>query len=153
MAGDIENSKSSQESESQRDREKIEMENRNAEPVGATEEPSRDARRWAMFCHLAALAGFLPVTFVAGAVIGPLVVWQIKKDQFPFVDEHGKEAVNFQISMLIYGVVAAILLCACVGIVLLPAVIIVDLVFLLIAAVKANEGKHYRYPLTIRFIK
>ena len=78
---------------------------------------------------------------------------EIKKDEYPFVDDQGKEAVNFQISMLIYGIVAGLLIFACVGVVLLPAVVIVDVIFLLIAAVKANNGEHYRYPLTIRFIK
>jgi uncharacterized Tic20 family protein len=113
---------------------------------------------WAMFCHLAGLAAFVPVVPVLGGIIGPLIIWQIKKDDFPFVDEQGKEAVNFQISMLLYGVIgSAVCLVTCVGAPLVPivcfAVGIVDLVFLLIAAVKANNGHHYRYPLTIRFIK
>ena len=112
---------------------------------------NKDARMWAMICHLSALAGL--VVPVIGCIIGPLIIWQIKKEEFPFVDEQGKEAVNFQISMLIYGIVAGLLCFACVGFVLAPAVAIFDLVFLLIAAVKANNGEHYRYPLTIRFIK
>ncbi len=114
-------------------------------------EVNKDARMWAMICHLSALAGL--VVPVVGCIVGPLVIWQIKKEEFPFVDEQGKEAVNFQISMLIYGIVAGLLCFACVGFVLLPAVAIFDLIFLLIAAVKANDGYHYRYPLTIRFIK
>jgi len=116
-----------------------------------SKEIDKDARMWAMICHLSALAGL--VVPVVGCVVGPLVIWQIKKDEFPFVGEQGKEAVNFQISMLIYGVVAALLIFACIGTFLLPAVAIFDLIFLLIAAVKANDGHHYRYPLTIRFIK
>jgi uncharacterized Tic20 family protein len=121
-----------------------------------SKEINKDARMWAMFCHLAGLAG-LVIPFV-GSIVGPLIVWQIKKDDFPFVDEQGKEAVNFQISMLLYGVIgSAVCLVTCVGAPLVPivcfAVGIVDLVFLLIAAVKANNGHHYRYPLTIRFIK
>lgn len=116
-----------------------------------SKETNKDARLWAMICHLAGLAGL--VVPVVGCIVGPLVVWQIKKEEFPFVDEQGKEAVNFQISMLIYGVVAALLIFACIGTVLLPAVALFDLIFLLIAAVKANDGHHYRYPLTIRFIK
>ena len=128
-----------------------------AEPPGpvqggpGSKEIDKDARMWAMFCHLASLAGL--VVPVVGCIIGPLVIWQIKKEEFPFVDEQGKEAVNFQISLLIYGVVAALLCFACVGLVLLPAVAIFDLIFMLIAAVKANDGYHYRYPLIIRFIK
>jgi len=116
-----------------------------------SKEVNKDARLWAMICHLSALAGL--VVPVVGCIVGPLIVWQIKKEEFPFVDEQGKEAVNFQISMLIYGIVAGLLCFACVGFVLLPAVALVDLIFLLIAAVKANDGHHYRYPLTIRFIK
>jgi len=116
-----------------------------------SKEVNKDARMWAMICHLAGLAGL--VVPVIGCIIGPLIVWQIKKEEFPFVDEQGKEAVNFQISMLIYGVVAALLIFACIGTVLLPAVAIFDLIFLLIAAVKTNDGQHYRYPLTIRFVK
>ncbi len=123
------------------------------EPSPPSKEIDKDARMWAMFCHLGGLAMFIPILPVIGNVIAPLIIWQIKKDDYPFVDEQGKEAVNFQISMLIYGLVSAILIVACIGAVLLPAVVIVDVVFLLIAAVKANDGHHYRYPLTIRFIK
>jgi uncharacterized Tic20 family protein len=120
-----------------------------------SKETNKDARMWAMFSHLAALAGI--VVPVIGCIIAPLVVWQIKKDEFPFVDEQGKEAVNFQISILLYLLVSAILWVplsfVCIGALIPFAISIVDLIFMLIAAVKANEGEHYRYPLTIRFIK
>jgi uncharacterized Tic20 family protein len=118
-------------------------------------EMNRDARMWATFCHLAGFAFLLPVSPVFGSVLGPLIVWLIKKDQFPFVDEQGKEALNFQITMLIYGLVAGLLIFACIGIVLLPAVTIVDIVLIVVAAIRANDGEHYRYPspLIIRFIK
>jgi uncharacterized Tic20 family protein len=114
---------------------------------------SKDARMWAMFCHLGGLAGLIPMTPVFGSVIAPLIIWQIKKDEFEFVDEHGKEALNFQISILIYALVAGLLCFVCIGLVLLPAVYLFDLIFLLIAAVKSNNGEHYRYPLCIRFVK
>jgi uncharacterized protein len=122
-------------------------------PMGKEADPK--ARMWAMFCHLAAFAGLLPVIPAFGSILGPLIVWLIKKDEFPFVDEQGKEALNFQITMLIYGVVAGLSMFICVGFVLLPAVILVDIVFIIIAAIKANDGHHYRYPypLIIRFIK
>ncbi len=119
-------------------------------------ELNKDARMWAMICHLSALAGL--VVPVVGCVVGPLIIWQIKKEEDPFIDEQGKEAVNFQISMLLYSLAGSIV-CAitCIGAVLIPVIVAVvgvfDLVFLLIAAVKANDGYHYRYPLTIRFIK
>ena len=106
-------------------------------------EVSKEAKNMATLCHILGLVGFP----------GPLIVWLISKDKDRFIDEQGKEAVNFQISMLIYGVVAALLIFACIGTVLLPAVAIFDLIFLLIAAVKTNDGQHYRYPLTIRFVK
>lgn len=116
-------------------------------------EPSKDARMWAMFCHIAGLAGFIPMMPIFGSIIGPLIIWQIKKDEFEFVDEHGKEALNFQISILIYALISGLLCLACIGFILLPAVYLFDLIFLIIAAVKSNNGEHYRYPLCIRFIK
>jgi len=121
-----------------------------------SEEISKDARQWAMFCHLAGLAGYIMP--LLGNIVVPLVLWQVKKDEHTFVDEQGKEAVNFQISMSLYAIAGTILcLITCIGAVLIPvvgiAVGIADLVFLLIAAVKANNGQSYRYPLTIRFIK
>jgi len=121
-------------------------------------ELNKDARMWAMICHLGGLGGLLPIVPAIGSVIAPLIIWQVKKDEDPFIDEQGKEAVNFQISMLLYALAGSVV-CAitCIGAVLVPVVIAVvaifDIVFLLIAAVKANDGYHYRYPLTIRFIK
>jgi uncharacterized Tic20 family protein len=123
-----------------------------------TGEVSKDARMWAMFCHLGGLAGLLPISVAIGSVIAPLILWQIKKEEFPFVNEQGKEAVNFQISILLYSLIGS-MVCAitCIGIPLIPFIVgiigIADIIFLLVAAVKANNGEHYRYPLTIRFIK
>jgi len=123
-----------------------------------SKEVNKDARMWAMICHLGGLGGLLPIVPAIGSIIAPLIIWQVKKDEDPFIDEQGKEAVNFQISMLLYALAGSIV-CAitCIGAVLIPIVVAVvaifDLVFLLIAAVKANDGYHYRYPLTIRFIK
>jgi uncharacterized Tic20 family protein len=126
-----------------------------APPGPPARETDPDARTWGMLCHLAGLAFLLPVVPAVGSILGPLVVWLIKKEKYAFVKEQGREAVNFQITMFIYGVVAALLMFACVGFVLLPAVVIVDIVFLIIAALRANEGEHYRYPypLIFRFIK
>ena len=124
-----------------------------ARPAGEAKELDRDARMWAMFCHLAGVGGLLPIVPVLGSIIAPLIIWQIKKDDFKFVDEQGKEALNFQISILIYALVAGLLCFICAGFALLPAVYILDVVLLIIAAIKANDGQHYKYPLTIRFIK
>ena len=123
------------------------------EPGQTDQEMNRDARMWAMLCHLAGLA--LLVVPAVGSVIGPLILWLIKKDQYPFVNEQGKEAVNFQITMFIYAAVSVIFWAKCIGVFLTMAVGIVDIVLLIIAAIKANDGYHYRYPryLIIRFIK
>ena len=116
-------------------------------------ETNKDARMWAMFCHLAGLAGLLIPAI--GCVIGPLVVWLVKKEEFPFVDEQGKESLNFQITMLIYGTVVGLLCFVCIGLILAPALGIAYLVLMIIAAIKANDGYHYRYPkyFIIRLIK
>jgi len=103
-----------------------------------------------MLCHLLVFSGYV---FPFGHVIGPLVLWLMKKDELPEVDYHGCEAVNFQISMTIYVFVAALLCLVLIGIPILIGLVIFDLVVIIIAAVKANDGKRYRYPLCIRFFK
>lgn len=114
-------------------------------------EISKEERTWAMVTHLSALTAFF--TGGLGAIVGPLVVWLIKKEEMPFVDEQGKEALNFQITMFIATIVAAILVLVLIGILLLIAIGIFDLVMVIIASIKANDGEHFRYPLTIRFFK
>lgn len=110
---------------------------------------NQDERQFAMFTHLSALLMAVGIP----NFVGPLVLWLIKKDTMPFVDHQGKEALNFQLSFLIYGFIASISLFVLIGIVLLPLVGVVWLIFTIIAAIKANEGTPYRYPMTIRFIK
>ena len=106
---------------------------------------------WATVCHLSALGMLLGVPF--GHILGPLVVWLIKRHEMPMVDACGKEALNFQITMSIAAAVSVALIPLLVGLLLLPAVIIFDIVFVIIAAIKASEGTPYRYPVCIRFIK
>jgi len=113
--------------------------------------PSKDEKLWAMLCHLSALVLFLGVAF--GNIIAPLVIWLVKKDELPLVDDQGREALNFQISITIYLIVAAISMFVLIGIVLVPAVMLFDLVMVIIAALKANDGIAYRYPLCIRLIQ
>ena len=103
-----------------------------------------------MLCHLSSLSQFVGVPF--GSILGPLVVWLIKKDEFQLVDDQGREALNFNISIAIYAIVSAILLLVVIGIVLLPAVLIFHLVMTIIASIRAHAGEAYRYPLTIRFL-
>ena len=111
---------------------------------------SRDERMWGMFCHLIAFSGYL-IPF--GSVLGPLIIWLIKKDEMPFVVDQGKEALNFQLTMLIALIVSGILGFVLIGILLLGIVIIYQIVVVIMASIKANEGVRYRYPYTIRFIK
>jgi len=87
---------------------------------------------------------------IIGGVLGTLIIWQVKKDDDPYIDEHGKRAFNFQLSMLIYAVGLTITF---IGVVLVPVVAILDIVFVIIAAIRANDGKDYNYPLSIRFVK
>lgn len=116
----------------------------------AATSPTKDERTWALFCHLSSLAGFV-VPF--GNIIGPLVIWLIKKDALPFVDDQGREALNFQISITIYVLASILLIFVVVGIPLLIVVGFFALIMTVIAAIKASDGVKYRYPLCIRLIK
>ena len=122
----------------------------NPAPAGAESSVSADERQWGMIAHLSALAGFI-IPF--GNIAGPLIVWMIKKDAMPFVDDQGKESLNFQITVTIAAIVAAVLIVFLIGFLLLPAVGLAALVFTIIAGIKANEGVAYRYPFTLRLIK
>lgn len=126
--------------------------NQNPPSSGLAGDKSNEAKQWSMFCHLAALAGYLGIPF--GNILGPLIIWLIKRDEFPLVNQNGKESINFQISMTIYALVCGPLVClAGIGFILLAAVGIVNLVFVIIAAIKVNGGVDYKYPLCIRFLK
>lgn len=117
------------------------------QPVSPTP-VSTDSKNWALLSHISAFAMFFGIP----SMIGPLVVWAIKKQEDPFVDYHGKEAVNFNLSFFIYAIVAGLSILLLVGVVLLPAVFITWFVLVIVATVKAGAGEYYRYPLTIRFI-
>ncbi len=117
-------------------------------PPSATE--ALDEKSWAMAAHLGGLAGYM-IPF--GNIIAPVVIWQMKKDQSGFITEHAKEAVNFQITMMIAAAISALLMLVVIGIFLMFAVVIVDIIFIIMASIAANKGEQYRYPLSIRFIK
>lgn len=117
---------------------------------GGILESDPDARLWGMLAHLAGLIGFI-IPF--GNLIGPLIVWQVKKDQMPFVDDQGKESLNFQITISLAALVCMVLMLVLIGFVLLPLVGLVALVLMVIAGIKANGGERYRYPLVLRLIK
>jgi uncharacterized Tic20 family protein len=116
-----------------------------------TSTSSSNTRTWTVLCHASALIGF----FVpwAGHILGPLVVWLAKRGDSPEIDAHGKESLNFQISMLIYSLIAGVLCLVLIGFVLLGILHILNLVLVIIASIQASEGKLYRYPISIRLIK
>jgi len=116
------------------------------QPVEAQKiEISNDAKNLGVVCHLLGLFT---------CFVGPLVLWLIQKDKkIPFVDYHGKEALNFQITVAIAAVVAGISMACFIGIVLLPIVVLADLIFCIIACMAASRGEYYKYPLCLRLIK
>ena len=103
-----------------------------------------------MLCHASALLGLFFHFF--GHLLGPLIIWLIKRDLSPEIDANGKESLNFQISMLIYDIIAGILCLVLIGIPILIALWIMNTVLVIIASVKTSNGEFYRYPLTIRFL-
>jgi uncharacterized Tic20 family protein len=116
-----------------------------------TTSTASDTRTWCVLCHAAALSG---VFFHAiGHIFGPLIVWLVKRGEAAEIDAHGKESLNFQISMLIYDAVAVILCFVLIGIPILLLLWLLNTIFVIVAAIKASAGELYRYPLTIRFIK
>lgn len=112
---------------------------------------SADERSWGMIAHFAALVGLFLTPI--GAVLGPLVVWIIKGDQSAFVGKNAKEALNFNITVLLSYVVCAILWLAFVGIFLAAALFVYWLVMTIIAGIKASEGVYFRYPISMRLVK
>jgi uncharacterized Tic20 family protein len=133
----------------------------NPTPAGVEGNIPAEERQWAMFAHLSALAGGLLTSAIGGwgFFIGPLVIWLMKKDTMPFVDDQAKEALNFNITVSAIFVVLLILTLVTLGLgalLTLPIMLLVGigaLVLIIIAAMKANQGIAYRYPMTIRFIK
>ena len=115
-----------------------------------TPSTSSDVRTWCVLCHASALLGLF--FHFLGHILGPLIVWLIKRGDSPEIDAHGKESINFQLSMLVYSLISAILCLILVGFVLLAILHIVNVVLVIIASIRASEGKFYHYPITIRFL-
>jgi len=129
-----------------------------AAPPPPSGNPESQARMWNMLCHLSALAGCVFPTF--GNILGPLIIWQIKKNEFPSVDIHGKAALNFQITVtiaaLVTGVAMWVGILFCFGWLLLPVVVLIclaGLIFPIIAGIKANNGEDYKYPWSLELVK
>ncbi|HET6558357.1 MAG TPA: DUF4870 domain-containing protein [Prolixibacteraceae bacterium] len=110
----------------------------------------KDERMWGMLCHLSALAGFI-IPF--GNIIGPLIVYSMKKDEYSFVADQGKESLNFQISVLIYLAISLVTIVLLIGIMFLVIIPLISLILTVLASIRANDGEYYRYPFCIRFIK
>jgi hypothetical protein len=124
-------------------------------PSGAT--PGSEERQWALFGHLSALSGL--VTGGVGNIVGPLVIWLVKKDTMPFASEQAKEALNFNITLLIASLALVVLTVATLGlgiVLTMPigiALFVAWLVLTVMAAIRVNDGGAYRYPFTLRLIK
>lgn len=121
-----------------------------SQPITEPGMPGPEARKWALIAHL---SGFLGCLIPFGSLIGPLLVWQLKKDQDVFIDDQGKEALNFQISVALAALLCVLLMIIVIGFLLIWVVIIGAVVLMIIAAIKANEGQAYRYPFCWRIIK
>ena len=104
----------------------------------------KDACNFAMLCHLLG---------IFTCIVGPLIVWLVKKDSHKFIDEHGKAALNWQISVLIYAFVSGLLMIIVIGGIMLLALGVLNLIFCIVAALKARDGVAYSYPLAIKFLK
>ena len=111
---------------------------------------SESEKNWAMLCHLAAFAGFF---FPFGGIIGPLICWLTKRDESSWVNENGKASLNFQLSMLLYIVLAIPLCFIIIGIPIIAALGTLKIICIIIASVKAGKGDTFRYPLVIPFIQ
>jgi len=111
----------------------------------------KQERVWGIFCHLSAFLLFVipPI----GGILGPLVIWLIKKGDMPLVDTEGKESLNFQISMAIYAFVAFVLCFVAIGVPLMFLLVLANIALVIIASIKTSNDEQFRYPCTIRFIK
>ena len=114
-------------------------------------EEDKQARIWGMLCHLTALLGMIGIPL--GNVLGPLIIWLIKKNTYAFVNEQGKESLNFQLSMTIYAIAAALLIYVKIGMPLLLLVAGINFILVIIASIRAFNGETYTYPLAIRLIR
>ncbi len=121
-------------------------------PLEPAEVSLKEQRQWAMGVHLACFSAYLGVP--VGNFLGPLLVWQWKKDEIPGLDQHGRDACNFHLTMTIYMMVCLGFTMFCfVGILPMLALGVYSTVMSVLAAVAAQEGKPYRYPGSIELLK
>ena len=107
-------------------------------------------RNWAMLCHLSAFAGYF---FPFGGIIGPLICWLSKRDESSWVNINGKSSLNFQLSILLYIILASPLCIILIGIPIIFFLGVLEIVCIVIASIKASKGEFYKYPLSIPFIQ
>ena len=125
-------------------------------PPAAAQPPSHHSgvpipeRQWGMFAHLSAFSACVGIPF--GNIVGPLIMFLIKKDEYPFGADQAKEALNFNISCTLYLLISIALFVVVIGFILFLILGVFWLVATIIAAVRSNEGVSYRYPLCIRFV-
>lgn len=110
----------------------------------------KTVRDLAMVTHL---LGFAGMVLPFGNIIGPLVIWLMKREESQYIDIHGKEVLNFQISMLIWFTISGVLALVIVGFVIMAVLAILSVIWTIMGAIRASAGEFYRYPITIRFIK
>ncbi len=127
-----------------------EFDNVTAAPEAPTGVPTAEDKQWGLFAHLSSLAGLI-IPF--GNILGPLIIWQVKKDSLPFAADQGKEALNFNITIAIAAIICGLLTLVLIGFLLLPLVGLAWMIFTIIGAMKANNGEAYRYPFALRLIK
>jgi uncharacterized Tic20 family protein len=127
------------------------METTSPPPLPVSAPAVSNSRTWAAFIHASALLGVF--LHFPGHLVPPLIIWLLKREESPELDAHGKEAVNFQLSMLIYNIIAAVFCLILIGFVFLAILWVLNAVLVIIAAIQASDGKFYRYPMTIRFIQ
>ena len=120
------------------------------QPQQIVSQPIKDEKPWAMLCHFSSFSGLI---FPFGNFLAPLIIWLIKKEEMPFVEDQGKEVLNFQISMTIYLLISGMLCIILIGIPIIIGLVIFCFIITIIAAISANDGKSYRYPINLRLIK
>jgi uncharacterized Tic20 family protein len=111
---------------------------------------SETERNWAMLCHLSAFAGFF---FPFGGIIGPVICWLTRRDESGWVNINGRNSLNFQLSMLLYIVLALPLILIIIGIPIIIMLVTLNVICIIIASVKAGKGELFRYPLMIPFLQ
>ena len=120
------------------------------QPQQKENQPTKDEKTWAMLCHFSSFSGLI---FPFGNFLAPLIIWLIKKEEMPFVEDQGKEVLNFQISMTIYLLISGMLCIILIGIPIIIRLVIFCFIIAIIVAISENDGKSYRYSINLRLIK